>query len=837
MSFAGHFLAVSLLFGPEPHPPTHGNRDMKLIHNSEEITVRTKLPMIPLRDVVIFPHMIYPLLVGRKFTLQALQEAMTEDKQVLLVAQKHAATDNPKMSDLHQVGVVARVLQVMKLPNGTLKVLVEGLFRASISAITRTDGYLQAKVDLIRPEETNDREIEALARTVHEQFSEYVRMNRRIPDEVLVAVGSIENHQQLADTVAAHLLHKIDIKQRVLEAPTLRDQFNVLGEILKEEIEILKIEMKIEGSVRESMSRSQREMYLQQQLKAIKDELGQSDEPTAEVDEFLSRLELNDYPAKVKAKAEEEVRKLSKMHPFSAESGVVRSYLEWLLSLPWTKSSAEQTDFGAVKQTLDADHFGLEKAKQRIVEHLAVIRLAQKVRGPILCLVGPPGVGKTSIGRSIARALNRSFVRMSLGGIHDEAEIRGHRRTYIGALPGRIIQSIKKAETNNPVFLLDEIDKIGRDFRGDPTSALLEVLDPEQNATFYDNYLEIEFDLSNILFVTTANSTATIPPPLRDRMEIIRLPGYLDFEKRSIAREYLLPKLQSELGLGGTTIHLGDDALAEIVRYYTAEAGVRELERQLASLLRKIAVDMVEKQPTAAGKKQKKSPAKKWQIGKEKVGKLLGVRKYTDTKLKQQPTVGYAIGLAWTELGGEALPVEVVPMRGKSSLTLTGQLGDVMRESGTAALSYIRSHAPEFGLTPEFYEQTELHVHIPEGAVPKDGPSAGITLVTAMLSTLTKIPVRTDIAMTGEITLTGDVLPIGGLNEKLLAAKRLGIVNIIVPERNRKDLTEMRAELLDGLKLHFVTTIRDVLRLAFTVSPFVPAKSRPAPAQPTVRPS
>jgi ATP-dependent Lon protease len=797
--------------------------------------------MIPLRDVVIFPHMIYPLLVGRKFTLQALQEAMTEDKQVLLVAQKHAATDNPKQTDMHPVGVVARVLQVMKLPNGTLKVLVEGLFRAKITAITRTDGYLQAKVELIKPEEDNDREIEALARSVNEQFSEYVRMNRRIPDEVLVAVGSIENHQQLSDTVAAHLLHKIEIKQRVLEAFTLREQLNALGEILKEEIEILKIEMKIEGSVRESMSRSQREMYLQQQLKAIKDELGQSDEPTAEVDEFFARLEANEYPEKVKAKAEEEIRKLSKMHPYSAESGVVRSYLEWLLTLPWTKKSDEQTDFSAVKKTLDADHFGLEKAKQRIVEHLAVIRLAKKVRGPILCLVGPPGVGKTSIGRSIAHALGRNFVRMSLGGIHDEAEIRGHRRTYIGALPGRIVQSLKKAESNNPVFLLDEIDKIGRDFRGDPTSALLEVLDPEQNSTFYDNYLEIEFDLSNILFITTANTTSTIPAPLRDRMEIIRLPGYLDFEKRAIAREYLLPKLQSELGLKLTDIAIADEAINEIIRYYTAEAGVRELERQLASMLRKIAVDIVEKTPVEVeGKKKKaKKPVKgkKWSIGKERVGKLIGVRKYTDTRLKSVPTVGYAIGLAWTELGGEALPVEVLPMKGKSALTLTGQLGEVMRESGTAALSFIRNHSSEFGLAPEFYEGTELHVHIPEGAVPKDGPSAGVTLVTAILSSLTKIPVRVDVAMTGEITLTGDVLPIGGLNEKLLAAKRLGIMQIILPERNRKDLIEMRPELLDGLKLHFVSTINEVLRHAFTTSPIVSGKTRPVASHSSVRPS
>ncbi|MDZ4723920.1 MAG: endopeptidase La [candidate division Zixibacteria bacterium] len=789
---------------------------MKLKHNSEEIDVKSRLPVIPLRDVVVFPHMIYPLLVGRKFTVQALQEAMILDKQVLLVAQRSPGTDNPKPGDLYSFGVVARVLQVMKLPNGSLKVLVEGLFRAELLAVSRTEGFLSAKIKLYPPEtKVANREIEALSRSVAEQFTEYVRMNRRIPDEVLVSLASIDQYHQLADTIAAHLLHKIDIKQRILEAVTVRDQFAVLADILKEEIEILKIEMKIEGSVRESMSRGQREMYLQQQLKAIKDELGQSDESIGEVDDLLTKIESGDFPEKAKAKAEEELKKLSKMHPYSAESGVVRSYLEWLICLPWKVNTQDRTDFASVKSILDGDHFGLDKAKRRILEHLAVIRLAGRVKGPILCLVGPPGVGKTSIGRSIAHALGRKFVRMSLGGIHDEAEIRGHRRTYIGALPGRIIQSLKKAESSNPLFLLDEVDKIGRDFRGDPAAALLEVLDPEQNSTFYDNYLELDYDLSNILFITTANSTAGIPEPLRDRMEIIRLPGYLDFEKAAIARDFLLPKLVSEFGLDPSLVQLSSEAIYEVINHYTRESGVRELERQLSSMLRKIAVELAE------GKKLRKVV-----ISKTKAQKFLGARKYIDTNIKPIPTIGYAVGLAWTELGGEVLPVEVVPMRGKAKLTLTGSLGDVMRESGTAAMSYIRNHAKELGLSHDFFETLELHVHIPEGAVPKDGPSAGVTLLTAMLSSLTNIPVRTDIAMTGEITLSGDVLPIGGLNEKLLAAKRIGINEIIVPERNRKDVVEIQPELLEGLKLHFVSSVKEVIKLSLVRTPYQTAKSK-----------
>ncbi len=789
---------------------------MKIRHNAEDIEIRSTLPVIPLRDVVVYPHMIYPLLIGRKLTINALQEAMVQEKQMFLVAQRSPSIDNPKPADLYPVGVVARILQVMKMPNGTLKVLVEGLIRAEILSISKTNNYLTAKLKVAAvPDKPFDREIEALSRAVSEQFAEYVRLNRRIPDEVLVSVASIERYDQLADTIAAQIIQKIDAKQRVLEAFDVKEQLQLLSKVLRDEIDILKIEQKIDGSIRDALNRSHREAYLQQQLKAIKDELGQGEDGPAEVEDLLNKLDNNPYPDKVRAKAEEEIKKLSKMHPFSAEAGVVRSYLDWLLGIPWSTLTEDRTDFTEVRTILDNDHYGLEKPKKRILEHLAVIRLAGKVKGPILCLVGPPGVGKTSIGRSVARAMGRQFVRMSLGGVHDEAEIRGHRRTYIGALPGRIIQSLKKAGSSNPVFLLDEIDKLGKDFRGDPASALLEVLDPEQNNTFYDNYLEVEYDLSNILFITTANSMSSIPPALRDRMEIIRLPGYLDFEKAAIAKQYLVPKQMNEVGVQKYGIELSDDAIFELIRYYTREAGVRELERRISGILRQTAVEI------AGGKKMKKLVVKA-----NKVAGYLGPRKYTETNIKQQPTIGYAVGLAWTELGGEVLPVEVVPMHGKAKLTLTGSLGEVMRESATAGLSYIRKHSQVFGLSENFFDDLELHVHVPEGAVPKDGPSAGITLLTALLSSLTNIPVRTDIAMTGEVTLTGDVLPIGGLNEKLLAAKRHNVMTIIIPEQNRKDLTEMPKELLDGLKLHFVRDIDEVLKLALTRSPYTQTRPR-----------
>ena len=788
---------------------------IKIKHNDETIKIKPDLPVIPLRDVVVFPHMIYPLLIGRNFTINALQEAMSEDKQIILLSQREANVDKPKQADLYDIGVIARVLQVMKMPNGTFKVLVEGLIRAKVEKIHKKNKFYIAQVSpAISENQEHDLETEALCRTVSEQFSEYIRLNRRVPDEVLVTLASINDYQQKSDTIAAHILQKIETKQAILEEFDIKSQFVMLSDILNEEIEILKIEQEIDGTVRESMTQSQREFYLQQQLKVIKDELGQHDEPAAEVDDLYEKLETIDYPLEVKTKAEEEIKKLSKMHPYSAEAGVVRSYLDWLLGIPWNQPTKDRVEFKDVKAILDADHFGLDKPKSRIVEHLAIIRLAGRVKGPILCLVGPPGVGKTSVGRSIANAMNRKFVRMSLGGVHDESEIRGHRRTYIGALPGRIIQALKKAGSSNPVFLLDEIDKIGKDFRGDPASALLEVLDPEQNSTFTDNYLEVEYDLSDTLFITTANSLASIPTPLRDRMEIISLPGYLDFEKFTIAQKFLVPKLLKELGLSNIIITFQEDALYEIIRSYTRESGVRELERQIGAVLRKIVVDV------ASGKKTKKLI-----ITKNKIHKALGSPKFVDSNIKSTPTIGYTVGLAWTSVGGETLPVEVVPMFGKSKLTLTGSLGEVMRESAVAALSFIRKNRQQFGLSQDFYENLELHVHIPEGAVPKDGPSAGVTLTTALLSSLVSIPVRTDIAMTGEITLTGDVLPIGGLNEKLLAAKRNGINEIILPFKNKKDVKELSDDLLEGLQLHYVKTIKEVLQIAMVRSPYVKLKS------------
>lgn len=789
---------------------------MRLHHNSEMVSIRSRLPVIPLRDVVIFPYMIYPLLVGRDFTVTALQEAMVKQKQVLLLAQKQASIDRPEATDLYGVGVVARVLQVMKMPNGTLKVLVEGLVRAELLSLKRVAGYLLASVKPVPPDNGPfDRETEALSRSVAEQFADYVRLNRRIPDDVLVSLASVTEYHQRADTITAHIALKMDVRQQILETSRAKEQFLLLADILREEIEILKIERKIDGSVRESMSRSQREFYLQQQLKAIKDELGQFDEPAAEVEDLYAKLESYDYPAPVRAKAEEEIKKLSKMHPYSAESGVVRSYLEWLLGIPWNQPTKDRTDFKKVKAILDGDHYGLEKPKNRILEHLAVIRLAGKVKGPILCLVGPPGVGKTSVGRSIARALGRKFARMSLGGIHDEAEIRGHRRTYIGALPGRVLQSIRKAGSSNPVFLLDEVDKIGKDFRGDPAAALLEVLDPEENNTFADNYLEVDYDLSDTLFITTANTATSVPAPLRDRMEVIHLPGYLDFEKVAIARDYLIPRLVKALGLEKVAVEFREDTLLRIINQYTREAGVRELERMIGTMLRKSAVAI------ASGKR-----IRKLAFTKSGVQKLLGAPKFVGTDIKSSPTVGYAVGLAWTELGGDALPVEVALMKGKAKFTLTGSLGDVMRESATAALSFIRDNASQFGLYDNFYENLELHVHIPEGSVPKDGPSAGITVLTALVSILTKVPVRTDMAMTGEITLIGDLLPVGGLNEKLLAAKRLGISKIVLPDKNRKDVGELQPELLDGLTLHYARTVREALNLVMLETPFVRRRVR-----------
>jgi len=777
---------------------------MKLQYGEEDIEIGSVLPVIPLRDVVIFPHMVYPLLVGRPFTIAALQEAMVLDKQVFLCAQKMPDIDMPKQNDLHQVGVVARILQLMKLPNGTMKVLVEGLVRAKIKTYNKTKGFYTTRIEFIPPAQRRDRVTEALSRTIRELFSEYVHLNRRIPDEVLLSFSGIEDYQRLADTVTAHILLKMNTKQKILEQNTVKDHFEELSRILRSEIEILRIEQKIDGTVRDALTKDQKEFYLQKQLKAIKEELGQVDDTANEVDDLYDKLDQLDAPEEVITRAEEEIKKLAKMHPYSAESTVVRGYVEWLLALPWKIYSRDRSDFAEVKSILDGDHYGLEKAKKRILEHLAVLKVAGKVRGPILCFVGPPGVGKTSVGKSIARALNRKFVRMSLGGVRDEAEIRGHRRTYIGSLPGRIIQSIKKGGSANPVFLLDEVDKIGVDFRGDPASALLEVLDPEQNSTFSDNYLELDFDLSKVLFITTANSLSGIPAALIDRMEIIRLPGYLEHEKLAIAKMYLLPKLKNEMGLGGISLDIADKAYYEIIRNYTRESGVREVERKLSSVLRKIAQQLAEG-----------SRRKKFKVGVKKVNDMLGAPPYIATDIKTRPGPGYAVGLAWTTFGGEVLPIEVNLMRGSGKLNLTGKLGEVMQESASAGLSFIRSRAEHFGLDPDFYDKMEIHIHVPEGAVPKDGPSAGITMLISLLSALTKTSVRHNLALTGEITLSGDVIPIGGLNEKLLAAKRSGITDVIMPYKNKKDIPELPKKLVEGLKLHLVKKVDEAVKIAF----------------------
>ncbi|MCP4566888.1 MAG: endopeptidase La [FCB group bacterium] len=791
---------------------------MKYKHNDEQIEIKSRLPVLPLRDVVIFPYMIYPLLIGRQISINALQEAMVLDKLVFLVAQKSATVDNPNKDDVYRVGVVARVLQVMKLPNGTLKVLVEGLLRGRVKSFLETSGFFSARVQVIEPDRrSTDTETEALGRRVMDQFSDYVHLNRRIPNEVVAQLVNIDDYSRLADTISAHLLQKNDQKQTILETDSIKSQFYSLIDLLTSEIEILKIEQRIDGSVRESLSRSQREYYLQQQMKAIKEELGQYDDTAGEIDELYTKLDKLNPPKPVRLRAEEEIKKLSKMHPYSAESGVVRSYLDWVMTLPWNVKTKDRTSFKKVQKILDEDHYGLNKPKKRIMEHLAVLRTAGKVRGPILCLVGPPGVGKTSLGRSVARALDRKFVRMSLGGVHDEAEIRGHRRTYIGSMPGRILQSLKKAGSSNPVFLLDEVDKIDADFRGDPASALLEVLDPEQNAFFSDNYLELDFDLSEVLFLTTANILHEIPLPLQDRMEIIRLPGYLEFEKMKIARKFLIPKIVTELGVGHLNIQLTDDTLLFLIRDYTRESGVRELERQITAIYRKVTLKEVSKKKHVAHK-----------IDAKDVTKFLGAPIYQYTDVPEVPEFGYVVGLAWTETGGEILPIEVSLVPGQHKLTLTGKLGEVMQESATAGLTWIRSHADRLGIDLTEISETEIHIHIPEGAVPKEGPSAGITMVAAMLSALTKRRVSTKIAMTGEISLTGDIFPVGGLNEKLLAAKRTGMKEIILPFKNGKDISELPKELLKGLKLHKIKKVEDGLRLIFGPGFLKRPKKKPA---------
>ena len=763
--------------------------------------------VLPLRDIVVFPHMIVPLFVGREKSIAALEEVMREDKRILLVAQKNAADDDPTPAQMYEAGTVGSILQLLKLPDGTVKVLVEGLERATVDSYTDREDFFEARASYMPVTDEAGEETEALARTAVTQFESYVKLNKKVPQEAVASITQIEDFAKLADSIAAHLAIKISEKQELLETGSVARRLEKVFGLMEGEISVLQVEKRIRSRVKRQMEKTQREYYLNEQMKAIQKELGdgEGDDEMTQLEERIRKTKLT---KEARDKANAEMKKLKQMSPMSAEATVVRNYLDWLLSIPWGKKSKVKNDLALAEQVLESDHFGLEKVKERIVEYLAVQARANKLRGPILCLVGPPGVGKTSLARSIAKATGREYVRMSLGGVRDEAEIRGHRRTYIGSMPGKVIQSMKKAKKSNPLFLLDEIDKMGMDFRGDPSSALLEVLDPEQNSTFMDHYLEVEYDLSNVMFVTTANSL-NIPAPLMDRMEIIRIAGYTEDEKFEIARRHLLPKALENHGLATTEFELTDDGLTEVVRRYTREAGVRNLERELNTLARKVVKDLV----MAKGKK------KKVKITAKNMADFLGVPKYRYGMAELEDQVGVVTGLAWTEVGGELLTIEAVMMPGKGKMTVTGNLRDVMKESISAASSYVRSRSTHIGVKPPIFDRKDIHVHVPEGATPKDGPSAGIAMVTAITSVLTGIPVHRDIAMTGEVTLRGRVLPIGGLKEKLLAALRGGLKKVLIPEENAKDLAEIPDNVKNGLEIVPVSRVEDVMQHALVRMP------------------
>ncbi|HLI14088.1 MAG TPA: endopeptidase La [Alphaproteobacteria bacterium] len=765
-------------------------------------------PVLPLRDIVVFPHMIVPLFVGREKSVRALEDVMKDDKQILLVAQKNAAQDDPGTSDIFSVGTIGTVLQLLKLPDGTVKVLVEGTQRARIVRFTENEQFFQCYAEQIAEEDGDNKEIEALSRSVVAQFEQYIKLNRKIPPEVLVSINQIDSPSKLADTVASHLSLKIPEKQELLEAATVAARLEKIYAFMEGEIGVLQVEKRIRNRVKRQMEKTQREYYLNEQLKAIQKELGEIEEGRDEATEIEERIKKTKLSKEAREKAMAELKKLRTMSPMSAEATVVRNYLDWLLSIPWKKPTKTKRDIKLAEKILNEDHYGLEKVKERILEYLAVQQRMNKVKGPILCLVGPPGVGKTSLGRSIARATGRNFVRMSLGGVRDEAEIRGHRRTYIGSMPGKIIQGMKKAKSSNPLFLLDEVDKLGADWRGDPSSALLEVLDPEQNNTFNDHYLEVDYDLSDVMFVTTAN-TLRMPQPLLDRMEIIRIPGYTEDEKVAIAQRHLIPKQLKEHGLKQGEWSISESALRDLIRYYTREAGVRNLEREIANLSRK------------AIKKILSDGVKKVEISARNLEKFAGVRRFRFGEVEAEDLVGITTGLAWTEVGGELLSIEAVMLPGKGKMTTTGKLGDVMQESVQAAASYVRARAPHFGVKPTLFEKKDIHVHVPEGATPKDGPSAGVAMMTSIVSVLTGIAVRRDVAMTGEITLRGRVLPIGGLKEKLLAALRGGLKTVLIPKENEKDLAEIPDSVKRGLKIIPVATVDEVLKVAL-VSPPTP---------------
>ncbi len=761
------------------------------------------LPLLPLRDIVVFPHMIVPLFVGREKSVKALEEVMKADKQILLATQKSASDDEPEPGAIHSTGVIASVLQLLKLPDGTVKVLVEGGVRVEITGYTARDEYYEAEC-LVIDEDTGDgAEMEALMRTVAAKFDDYVKLNKKVPPEALASLSQITDAAKLADSISAHLAVKIEDKQALLEEPDVTRRLERVLGLMEGEIGVLQVEKKIRSRVKRQMEKTQREYYLNEQMKAIQRELGEGDDGREELAELEQRLTEAKLPKEARAKADAEFKKLRQMSPMSAEATVVRNYLDWILALPWNKRKRLKNDLERAEGVLEDDHYGLEKVKERILEHLAVQSRTRKLRGPILCLVGPPGVGKTSLGRSIAKATGRDFVRMSLGGVRDEAEIRGHRRTYIGSMPGRIIQSMKKVKSANPLFLLDEIDKLGADYRGDPASALLEVLDPEQNSTFNDHSLEVDYDLSDIMVVTTAN-TLNLPQPLLDRMEIIRIAGYTEDEKVEIAKRHLLPKQMSNHALRDQDFTLEEAALRDLIRYYTREAGVRNLEREIANLARK-AVRQIQ-----SGK------ADSVTVTPDNLGDFAGVRKFRFGETDKEDQVGVVTGLAWTEVGGDLLTIEAVRMPGRGKFTVTGNLRDVMKESISAANSFVQSRAPSLGIKPTVFRSSDIHVHVPEGATPKDGPSAGIGMMTGIVSVLTGIPVRQDIAMTGEITLRGRVLPIGGLKEKLLAALRGGVKTVLIPKDNEKDLAEIPDTVKQGLEIVPVETADEVLKLALT---------------------
>jgi ATP-dependent Lon protease len=795
------------------------------------------LPVLPLRDVVVYPHMVIPLFVGRDKSMRALERAMEGERQILLVAQKSPDIDDPEIADLHQVGTLAGVLQLLKLPDGTVKVLVEGQSRVAVEDFKEADGMLTARSRVIEPVyNAKERELDVVSRTLISLFEQLVKQSRKLPPEVLASLSGIDDPSRVADSIAAHLSVRMADKQKVLETADVGQRLELLIGLVDGEMDLQQVEKRIRGRVKSQMEKSQREYYLNEQMKAIQKELGDSEDGPNEVEELQKKIEGSGMPKAVLTKARQEFGKLKQMSPMSAEATVVRNYLDWLVGVPWKKRSKVRKDLQLAQEVLDADHFGLEKVKDRILEYLAVQQRVSVMKGPILCLVGPPGVGKTSLGQSIAKATNRKFVRMSLGGVRDEAEIRGHRRTYIGSMPGRIVQNINKVGTKNPLFVLDEIDKMSMDFRGDPSSALLEVLDPEQNHAFNDHYLEVDLDLSEVMWIATANSL-NIPGPLLDRMEVIRIPGYTEDEKLGIAQKYLLSKQLKANGLKPEELSVTEDALRDIVRYYTRESGVRNLEREISKICRKVVKELTLGQVKKA--KAKASPAKtakgkaKNGIGKVKVDsanldQYLGVRRFDFGRKELQNEVGLVTGLAWTQVGGELLSIEGSVVAGKGRLVHTGQLGDVMKESIQAALSVVRARADQLGIDPEFHQKLDVHIPVPEGATPKDGPSAGIAMCTALVSVLTKVPVRSEVAMTGEITLRGRVLPIGGLKEKLLAAHRGGITTVIIPEDNKKDLADMPANITSSLEIHPVRWIDEVLDIALE-RPLRPNPAKDAP--------